>query len=223
RAARASGGWGAGAGCPAAPGGPAPGGGGAPAASWPPVAWRRTRVGPSACTRATRAAWPAASLGTCHCSPLGRTATSRWAFATSMPIHTGGASLMPLASLLSSPVLPQPCRIRAPSPGNCSGSDGDNRGDLRSPAISADPRGIGLPQQPLLLLSSSHRSRYKGRCRGSEGAQARCIYGVTVCFPAGRPLATSRASGQSLVNRCVLCTHNTHQITRDELLVRPKE
>src|SRR5215212_5007582 len=66
--------------------------------SRPPVASRTTRVRLSAARRTTRAAIPASSWGLVHCSPVGRTAMSPRACATSMPTKIAGDSMLVLPS-----------------------------------------------------------------------------------------------------------------------------
>src|SRR5881409_296437 len=61
----------------------------ATACSYPPVASRTTSAGVSARSCPTRVWIPASSFALAHCAPDGRTATSRVAFATSMPTNTG--------------------------------------------------------------------------------------------------------------------------------------
>jgi hypothetical protein len=57
--------------------------------SRPPVASSTTRVGRSPTRRPTKAAMPGSACRARYCSPLGRTAISRWALATSIPTKLG--------------------------------------------------------------------------------------------------------------------------------------
>src|SRR2546426_434693 len=94
----------------------------------PPVASQTMSVGASARSRATRSATPASSFAACQHSPLGRSATSRVALATSRPTYTN--SLLIRAPGQCRLVATRPCEMRARGPGQLFGletSDGDGR------------------------------------------------------------------------------------------------
>ncbi len=85
----------------------------------PPVASQTMSVGVSARSRATRSATPASSFAVCQDSPLGRSATSSVALATSRPTYTN--SLLIGAPGRCRLVATRPCKMRARGPVNCSG------------------------------------------------------------------------------------------------------
>src|SRR5437868_14387705 len=69
----------------------------------PPVASSTTSDGPRFLSSCASFEIPASSLATRQLSPLGRTATSRLSFATSIPTNTGLRPSLPLAPALFDP------------------------------------------------------------------------------------------------------------------------
>ncbi len=122
---------------------------------YPPVASSTTSAGCEASSRDTRPSMPSSSLGMRHRSPVGRTATSRWVLATSMPTYTSAIALPS-----SRPIL---ARCGLACPGNCSGSmeTGARRPELFYGLTG--PRGL-RPVAPV-WSSISTRIRYKGEQR----------------------------------------------------------
>ena len=141
------------------------------ARSYPPVASSTMRLGCRAWTRACNRRRPAGERGTVQVSSVGHTATSNWAFATSIPstMSTGAAIRYPPQALAARPTL----RIRArhDGPGNCSGSGpAAGPGRPRSPTVSLDPGLVGLsrPISSHLGLSKA-LGTYKGWGEGLPG------------------------------------------------------
>src|SRR5580693_2756307 len=93
----------------------------------PPVASRATTWGESPRSRATRASRPRAFLSTANASPLGRTATSRRSFDTSIPTM--------MFSMATRPCL---IELRALRPRRLFGFDGLTGGIPSSPTVFND-------------------------------------------------------------------------------------
>ncbi len=79
----------------------------------PPVASSTIRVGAWRWSRRCRVASPVASLGTVQPCSWGRTATTRVAWATSIPTNTAGFGIRTSGRGVARFPLPQPCKIRA--------------------------------------------------------------------------------------------------------------
>ena len=148
------------------------------ARSYPPVASSTMRLGCRAWTRACKRRRPGWERGTRQVSPVGYTATSKSALATSIPRYTsaGAAIGYPPQALAARPTL----RIRArhDGPGNCSGS-GSAPGPGRpcSPTVSHDPESDGLSRPYGCLGRSKTLGTYKGLPgnRPSDYAKASCV------------------------------------------------
>src|SRR5919108_527378 len=118
--------------------------------------------------------WPGggAKPSTCQASPLGRTATSRWALATSMPMVTG------VDDRGTSSALTRPCVMRAPAA----------LATVRAPT-ERGPKGIGpshpndeLASPPVTIQGGGHHLR---GARHSDGRAPPCPSSRTL--PYGRP------------------------------------
>jgi hypothetical protein len=88
-------------GLPTATGKPATPSSATSGASYPPVASTTSSWGRKLCSQPTSSAIPAASWERCRCSPLGRTATSSAALATSIPTTTSADSFIRTPPLCS--------------------------------------------------------------------------------------------------------------------------
>ena len=118
----------------------------------PPVASSTINVGRKARSWTSSSAMPAVWLSTCHCSPAGRTATSRLARATSMPMKISAAISPPDSQIACT----RPTLRDAGSqcgPGNCSGSRQGRLGRPSFPAVSSGPK--ERRSVPVLSVTSS--------------------------------------------------------------------
>src|SRR5439155_6058683 len=142
---------------------------------------RTTSVGPSARTCPNRAWMPASSLALTQRAPDGRTATSKVAFATSMPTNTAGSLISTSApgvpsswpSLATCGVVPR-STVRAPdeqwtTPQLKHGLE-DQRQDELSPTVRS-------------YVRSEHTS---GRCRAAASGNVQCAAARRAVLVGGR-------------------------------------
>src|SRR6266540_1285694 len=109
--------------------------------SYAAVASSTIRSGSNCCNCSTSWPMPRASLLTCHCSPLGTTATSSVALLTSIPTTLLGVSCAAITTTTTPGAcvcLPRPGLADSGSdrsgPGNCSGCTAAGRRDQRRPS-----------------------------------------------------------------------------------------
>ena len=141
------------AGLTTAPGNPAAPRAATTTVSKPPVASNATICGESLRSRATSCSIPAALRLTANASPLGRTATSRRSFETSIPTM--------ILSMSTRPCLNE---LRALRPRRLFGFCGLTGGVLRSPTVFNDPGRNELPPVTAIpALSDSRESKLQGR------------------------------------------------------------
>src|SRR6266542_521315 len=157
--------------------------------SYAAVASSTIRSGPSCCNCSTSWPMPRASLLTCHCSPLGTTATSSVALLTSIPTTLLGVSCAAI-TITTTPgacvCLPRPGLADSGSdrsgPGNCSGCTAAGRGDLASlrswwttgasVCLARCPRSTTVPERTSLIQGSSPKGVRATRPAAPERTEA---------------------------------------------------
>src|SRR5262249_59632760 len=121
--------------------------------SKPPVASSTMRLGFSTLRRATRSSSPAPVRATTKRSPLGRTATSRWSFDTSIPTVIFSMATRPCLSEL------------ALRPRRLFGFDGTAGGGASLPTVLDDLREDGHPPPTARrLLGESGKRQFTREC-----------------------------------------------------------